>query len=88
MGKQHGSLARAGKVKNQTQKVEPAKNTAKDMTGRSKKRYLFNKRYANLKTGQDPLRVKCNSIQMQEEIKLFKQEQSDRIAEKKKLIKV
>ncbi|KAG2393860.1 hypothetical protein C9374_003624 [Naegleria lovaniensis] len=86
MGKQHGSLARAGKVKNQTPKVEPQKKTGKDMTGRSKKRFLFNKRYASLKTGQDPLRMKLNSIEMQVAMKEQKKHQAEIIAEKKKLL--
>ena len=65
MGKIHGSLTRAGKVRGQTPKVDAKANTQKDLTGRSKKRYLCNTRYANLKEGQDPLRMKLNSIEMQ-----------------------
>ncbi|KAL9649515.1 hypothetical protein ABK040_003195 [Willaertia magna] len=84
MAKQHGSLARAGKVKNQTPKVEKQVVQGKDKTGRSKKRYLFNKRYAALKTGQDPLRMKLNSIQMQEQVKEMKKERANQIIEKKK----
>ncbi|KAI9470187.1 40S ribosomal protein S30 [Coemansia sp. RSA 989] len=43
MGKVHGSLARAGKVKNQTPKVE-AKEKSKKLTGRAKKREMYNRR--------------------------------------------
>ncbi|KAJ2545328.1 40S ribosomal protein S30 [Coemansia sp. RSA 1853] len=42
-GKVHGSLARAGKVKNQTPKVE-AQEKAKKPTGRAKKREMYNRR--------------------------------------------
>ena len=87
MAKQHGSLARAGKVKNQTPKVNLDGNTAKDMTGRAKKRFLFNKRYAALKTGQDPLRMKLNSIEMQVEVKEQKAARALQIAAKKQLLK-
>ena len=41
MGKQHGGLSRAGKVKNQTPKVEP-KEKKKQLTGRARKRLLYN----------------------------------------------
>ena len=40
----HGSLARAGKVKSQTPKVEPQEKK-KDPKGRAKKRMLYNRRY-------------------------------------------
>ena len=43
MGKIHGSLARAGKVKAQTPKVEKAEKK-KTTTGRARKRKLYNKR--------------------------------------------
>lgn len=43
MGKVHGSLARAGKVKGQTQKVIPSEKK-KPKTGRAKKRLLYNRR--------------------------------------------
>ena len=48
-GKVHGSLARAGKVRNQTPKVE--KNTEgakKKLTGRSKRRSQYTKRFVNV----------------------------------------
>ncbi|KAK0431339.1 ribosomal protein S30-domain-containing protein [Desarmillaria tabescens] len=43
MGKVHGSLARAGKVKSQTPKVE-AQEKKKTPKGRAKKRVLYNRR--------------------------------------------
>jgi small subunit ribosomal protein S30e len=46
MGKVHGSLARAGKVKGQTPKVEKSEKPRKQ-TGRAKKRLLYNRRFAN-----------------------------------------
>ena len=45
-GKVHGSLARAGKVKNQTPKQEPAEKK-KSATGRAKKRIQYNRRFVN-----------------------------------------
>jgi len=44
MGKVHGSLARAGKVRAQTPKV-PKQEKPKSKTGRAKKRMLYNKRF-------------------------------------------
>ena len=46
MGKQHGGLARAGKVKAITPKVEVS-DKKKQKTGRSRKRELYNKRFNN-----------------------------------------
>ncbi|KND01210.1 40S ribosomal protein S30 [Spizellomyces punctatus DAOM BR117] len=46
MGKVHGSLARAGKVKGQTPKVEKQEKKKKK-TGRAKKRILYNRRFVN-----------------------------------------
>ena len=52
MGKQHGSLARAGKVKGQTPKVPKNAEKKKQPRGRAKKRMLFNRRYsAKVKVG-------------------------------------
>ena len=46
MGKVHGSLSRAGKVKNQTPKVECSLNKDKHkVNGRAKKRKLYNLRF-------------------------------------------
>ena len=44
MGKVHGSLARAGKVKSQCPKVEKQEKP-KTPLGRAKKRALYNRRY-------------------------------------------
>ncbi|KAH9250502.1 40S ribosomal protein S30 [Batrachochytrium salamandrivorans] len=46
-GKVHGSLARAGKVKGQTPKVEKAEGAKKKVTGRAKKRLQYNRRFVN-----------------------------------------
>lgn len=48
----HGSLARAGKVKSQTPKVE-AQEKKKTPKGRAKKRLLYNRRYARLLNSVD-----------------------------------
>ncbi|KAG8906976.1 hypothetical protein FRB99_005618 [Tulasnella sp. 403] len=45
----HGSLARAGKVKSQTPKVEPAEKKKKK-TGRAYNRILYNRRFVNVTT--------------------------------------
>ncbi|PWN31138.1 putative 40S ribosomal protein S30 [Jaminaea rosea] len=50
MGKVHGSLARAGKVKSQTPKVEKQEK-AKVPRGRAKKRLLYNRRFVNVVAG-------------------------------------
>ncbi|KAI3659474.1 hypothetical protein MP638_004536 [Amoeboaphelidium occidentale] len=50
MGKQHGSLARAGKVKGQTPKVEKQEKKKKKV-GRAKKRIQYNRRFVNVVAG-------------------------------------
>ncbi|CDJ43129.1 40S ribosomal protein S30, putative [Eimeria tenella] len=50
MGKVHGSLARAGKVKNQTPKVQKQEKK-KPVTGRAKKRQLYNRRFTTTDMG-------------------------------------
>ncbi|CAD0043773.1 unnamed protein product [Aureobasidium pullulans] len=45
MGKVHGSLARAGKVKSQTPKPQEKKKTPK---GRAKKRITYTRRFVNV----------------------------------------
>jgi small subunit ribosomal protein S30e len=50
MGKVHGSLARAGKVRNQTPKVEKQEKK-KRAAGRAKKRIQYNRRFLNVVTG-------------------------------------
>uniref|UniRef100_A0A060TA00 40S ribosomal protein S30 n=1 Tax=Blastobotrys adeninivorans TaxID=409370 RepID=A0A060TA00_BLAAD len=47
MGKVHGSLARAGKVKSQTPKVEKQEK-AKTPKGRAYKRVLYTRRFVNV----------------------------------------
>ncbi|XP_073982534.1 ribosomal protein S30 [Rhodnius prolixus] len=46
-GKVHGSLARAGKVKGQTPKVEKMEKKKKK-TGRAKRRIQYNRRFVNV----------------------------------------
>lgn len=46
MGKLHGTLAKAGKVKKQTPKIEKAVKR-KDPKGRAYKRILFNRRFVS-----------------------------------------
>merc|ERR1711944_95355 len=46
-GKVHGSLARAGKVRGQTPKVE-AGEKKKKKTGRAKRRVQYNRRFVNV----------------------------------------
>merc|ERR1711928_201880 len=46
-GKVHGSLARAGKVRGQTPKVE-AQEKKKKRTGRAKRRIQYNRRFVNV----------------------------------------
>ena len=50
VGKVHGSLARAGKVRGQTPKVAPQEK-AKKPTGRACKRVKYNRRFVNVVTG-------------------------------------
>ena len=51
MGKVHGSLARAGKVRGQTPKVEK-QDKKKKVTGRAKRRIQYNRRFVNTVGGQ------------------------------------
>ncbi|KAI9218680.1 ribosomal protein S30, partial [Blastocladiella britannica] len=46
-GKVHGSLARAGKVKGQTPKVDKQADKKKPKTGRAKKRLQYIRRFVN-----------------------------------------
>jgi len=47
-GKVHGSLARAGKLKGQTPKVEKGAEKKKKKTGRAKRRMQYNRRFVNV----------------------------------------
>ncbi|RUS20290.1 ribosomal protein S30-domain-containing protein [Endogone sp. FLAS-F59071] len=49
VGKVHGSLARAGKVKSQTPKVAKQEKKKKPV-GRAKKRAIYNRRFVNVTT--------------------------------------
>lgn len=61
MGKVHGSLARAGKVKSQTPKVEPQEKK-KVPKGRARKRMLYTRRFVNVTlTGGKRKVRRCNS---------------------------
>eukprot|EP00997_Jenningsia_sp_PLL12_P011455 NODE_9076_length_383_cov_219.212575_g8179_i0.p3 GENE.NODE_9076_length_383_cov_219.212575_g8179_i0~~NODE_9076_length_383_cov_219.212575_g8179_i0.p3 ORF type:complete len:69 (+),score=23.45 NODE_9076_length_383_cov_219.212575_g8179_i0:63-269(+) len=60
MGKVHGSLARAGKVKGQTPKVPKGEKKKKFMTGRPKKRLQYNKRFINAQVGMGGKRAQPN----------------------------
>ncbi len=51
MGKQHGTLAKAGKVKKQTPKVAK-QDKRRNVRGRALKRKQFQKRFANIVPGQ------------------------------------
>ncbi|CAL6359293.1 unnamed protein product [Bathycoccus prasinos] len=50
MGKVHGSLARAGKVRGQTPKVAK-QETKKRPKGRAGKRIVYNRRFVNVVVG-------------------------------------
>ncbi|KAG1662832.1 hypothetical protein FOA52_009046 [Chlamydomonas sp. UWO 241] len=50
MGKVHGSLARAGKVRGQTPKVPPQEKKKKQC-GRAMKRIKYNRRFVNVVVG-------------------------------------
>jgi small subunit ribosomal protein S30e len=60
MGKVHGSLARAGKVKSQTPKVPPQEKK-KQPRGRAKKRMCYNRRFVNVVAGPGGKNVGPNS---------------------------
>jgi len=67
MGKVHGSLARAGKVKGQTPKVEKTEKHKKPR-GRAYKRFLYNRRYVNVVVGGTKKQT-MNSLAAQNEAK-------------------
>ncbi|CAM9183394.1 unnamed protein product [Choristocarpus tenellus] len=60
MGKVHGSLARAGKVKGQTPKIDRGEKK-KQPRGRAKKRMQYNRRFVNVVTGVGGKRLGPNS---------------------------
>ena len=59
-GKVHGSLARAGKVRNQTPKVEKQEKKA-NSRGRAHKRVQYNRRFVNVVTGAGGKRLGPNT---------------------------
>lgn len=59
-GKVHGSLARAGKVKGQTPKVDKSEKK-KTPRGRAKKKMLYNRRFVNVVTGVGGKKLGPNS---------------------------
>lgn len=59
-GKVHGSLARAGKVRNQTPKKEKVEKK-KTVKGRAKKRIQYNRRFVNVVTAPGGKRLGPNS---------------------------
>jgi len=67
MGKVHGSLARAGKVKGQTPKVAKTEKHKKPK-GRAYKRFLYNRRYVNVVVGAGK-KQSMNSLASQNEAK-------------------
>ncbi|ETV73708.1 polyubiquitin [Aphanomyces astaci] len=60
-GKVHGSLSRAGKVKNQTPKVAKKEDTKKQKRGRAKKRIQYNRRFVNVVGGAGAKKLGPNS---------------------------
>ncbi|KAK8803024.1 hypothetical protein WA588_002183 [Blastocystis sp. NMH] len=60
-GKVHGSLTRAGKVRNQTPKVEKQEK-GKSHVGRAKKREQYNRRYVNVVLAPGAKRVGPNNF--------------------------
>ena len=61
MGKVHGSLSSAGKVRNQTPKIEK-KEKKRPVTGRARRRTVFRRRYAKIsKAGGGRLRLNPQS---------------------------
>lgn len=48
MGKVHGSLTNAGRVRAKTPKVPKKEDKTKPVTGRAKKRLLYTRRFVNV----------------------------------------
>ncbi len=57
----HGSLARAGKVRKQTPKVDKKERTKKLKVGRAKKRLQYNRKFVNIVVGRGRKRVGPNA---------------------------
>ena len=60
MGKVHGGLAKVGKVRNQTPKVDKTPK-AKPLRGRAKKRLLYNRRFISALVGPGGKKMGPNS---------------------------
>jgi ribosomal protein S30 len=73
-GKVHGSLARAGKVKGQTPKVQRQEKKAK-ARGRAKKREQYNRRFVNVMTAPGGKRMGPNN---QAELQRIKAEAAEK----------
>jgi len=65
MGKVHGSLARAGKVRGQTPKVEKQEKK-KTVRGRANKRMLYNRRFVNAVVNPAGGKPRMNTIAIQQ----------------------
>lgn len=74
-GKVHGSLARAGKVKNSTPKVPKTAEAGKQLTGRARKRMLYNRRFVNVAASTGGRRVGPNNNAARLELEALKAEQ-------------
>ena len=61
MGKVHGSLSRAGKVRNQTPKVDKQEKQ-KQPKGRAHKRLCYNRRFVNSTVAPNGKRLSPNSF--------------------------
>ena len=57
MGKVHGSLTRAGKVRAQTPKQPKQDRLTKPPTGRARRRLLYTRRFVNPKVGSNGKRI-------------------------------
>merc|ERR1711903_58123 len=83
MGKVHGSLARAGKVRSSAPKQAKKEKKGKKITGRARQRYKYNKRFSNLKKGAR--KPKPNSQIMQADKRKEAEELEKKMEEKQKL---
>ena len=63
MGKIHGGLTRAGKVKGQTPKKAKVEKR-KTSKGRARKRVLYNKRFVNAQVDPSGKKLSPNSFQL------------------------
>lgn len=74
VGKVHGGLARAGKVKGQTPKVAKDTEKKKEKKGRAKKRILYNRRFVNAVVGPGGRRKGPNQQQHEDREKKEKED--------------